>query len=477
MPDIDYEWPASVNYRRSKVQGQLSFELEDPTGFLEAPYKPERGALFLSDSWSSHGRIPHLIRDTPDGLTHLGWSRTAEYRRAGRWIPISDALDDDAECFSRYPSKKDYLRDRWCLAGHTPGAGSAVATELCGAAISWWDSHGDATEQPEGGPDMVDFCAVFPTLTARRKPGESEWHLRYTTDTAAWTRVPGGTWLFAGRISARDKVDAITRQSGLERPWRQYGQTRRKNLGNSAVDFKSALREQESLAEALGMGTELPLLLPLLKNLLREAPTGRWSFDLLAKYNAINATTGVDLLEGQDVGQLHVQNDLCRWIARGERWVQVKRERRRKSTVPIEIPQLTEAALSLAANPRAASQYWADELQSTKTWVITDTEAERVGDFPIYDIVRGTSRNSSAGWKYFADHSGWVWQKVEELRYDHHLPRWEGDDRLHADRTVIAVSENLGLLLLDYERADSPRAREEDWPMWSDFLHWVKAES
>lgn len=476
MAEIDHGSPAPLSSRRIAVHGQLTFELEGPTGFLEALYKPELGALFFADAWSSQGRIRHLIRDTPDHWTHEGWSPTAQYRRAGKWIPISEAPEGDAAGFSQHPSDWANLRGRWNL-GQLRGAGNSIAAELCGAAISWWDSHGNATAQPEDGPDIGDFCAVFPTLTARRKPGESEWHLRYITDTAAWTRVAGGSWHFAGRISARDKIEAITRQTGLERPWRQYAQARRKNLDNSAVDFKSALREQESLAEALGMGTELPLLLPLLKNLLREAPTGRWSFDLIAKYNAINATAGVDLLEGQDVGQLHVQNDLHRWIARGERWVEVKRERRRKSTIPIEIPQLTEAALSLAANPRDASQYWAEDLQSTKIWVITDTEAEREGDFPIYDVVRGTSRNSSAGWKYFADHSGWVWQKIEELRYDHHLPRWEGDDRDHADTTVVPVSENLGLLLVDYERVDSPRAREEDCPMWSDFLHWVKAES
>jgi hypothetical protein len=368
------------------------------------------------------------------------------------------------------------LRGRWNL-GHLRGAGNSIATELCGAAISWWDSHGPATAQPEDGPDIGDFCAVFPSLTARRNPGESEWHLRYSTDTAAWTRVAGSSWHFAGRVSARDKVDAITRQSGLERPWRRYAQARRKNLGTSAADFKSALREQAALAEVLGMGTELPLLLPLLNNLLSAAPTGRWSFNLPSKYTALNARAGVDMQEGQDTGRLHVQNDLCRWIARGERWVEVRRERRSKSTTPIEIAQLTEAALSLAANPRDASQYWAEDLQSTKTWVITDTDAEREGDFPIYDVVRGSSRNSSAGWRYSAGHSGWVWQKVEELHWDHHLPRWEGDDRDHADTTVVPVSENLGLLLMDYENDGAPRDCEEVPPMWSDFLHWVQAYS
>lgn len=468
--------PAWPNNRRGKAEGQLSFELEGPTGFLEAQYKPERGALFLAESGSSHGRIRHLIKDTPDHWTHEGWSPTAQYRRGGKWIPISQAPEEDAAAFSQHPSDWANLRDRWRL-GYLRGAGNSIAAELCGEAISWWDSNDGDIAYHQDGPTLEDFCAVFPTLTARRTPGESEWHLTYTTDTATWTRFPGGRWSFAGTVSARDKVAAMSKQTYLERPWRIYAQLRRKNQAASAVDAKSTLREQEALAEALCLGTELPLLLPLLEKLLSEAPTGRWSFDLLSKYTAINARAGLNMLEGQDTGQLHVQNDLCRWIARGERWVEVRRERPSKSTIPIELPQLTEAAVSLVTNPSNAGQYWAAELQSTQTWVITDTEAERNGDFPIYDVVRGRSRNSSAGWRYFASLSGWMWQKVDELDWEHHLPRWEGDDRDYADKTVVPVSDDLGLLLLDYEEADSPRDCEELPPMWSDFLHWVRSES
>ncbi|WP_162943767.1 hypothetical protein [Arthrobacter celericrescens] len=468
--------PAWLSNRRGKVDGQLSFELEGPTGFLEAQFKPERGALFLADSWSSNGRIRHLIKDTPDHWTHHGWSPTAQYRSGGKWVPIADALEEHADAFNQHPSGSTNLRGRWRL-GHLRGAGISIAAELCRDAIRWWDANSDDIGYDQVGPNIEDFCAVFPTLTARRTRGDSEWHLVYTTDTAAWTRFPGGRWSFAGNVSARDKISTISKQNYVEGPWREYAQLLRKRKAGSAPNPRRTLREQETLAEVLSIGTEFPLILPLLEKLLTEAPTGRWTFDLLSKYTAINARAGVNMLEGQDTGKLHVQNDFCRWITRGERWVEIGLEPPSKSTISIDLPQLTEAALSLTSNPRNASQYWAKDLQTTQTWVITDTEAKRNGDFPLLDVVRGTSRNSSAGWRYFPGLSGWMWQEVDELHREHHLPRWEGDDRDYADKTVVPVSDNFGLLLQDYQEAGSPRDCEELPPMWSDFLHWIQAES
>jgi hypothetical protein len=464
---------ASAAYRRGRVAGQLSWELEGPTGFLEAPYKPDRSALFLSDSsWKQGNRVRYLIRDTPDGFTHEGWSPTAEYRRDGQWTPVSEAPGSDA--FTVHPSDWANLRGRWSLAGFPRGAGNSIAAELCNAAIEWWDNHDDGRSQPIEGPDIVDYCAVFPRLSARRNQQESVWHLLYTTDTACWSRFPGRGWSFAGRVSARDKIEAITRQSVAEQAWRHYTQDRRTNQSAVSTDSCRSLHEQEKLAEALAARTEIPLVLPLLRELMAAAPTGLWTFDLLSKYSEFNATAGVDLVEESDVGQLHIQNDLGRWVARGERWVEVQRADQSESTFPIELSQITEAALCLAADSRNVSRYWAEDLQSPQIWVITDTEAKREGDFPIYEVVRGASRQSASGWR-FTPGLEWNWQKVEELRQDHHLPRWESDDRDYADTTAVQISDTLSLLLLEYANEDYPRDEEEVPPMWSDFLDWIQA--
>lgn len=313
---------------------------------------------------------------------------------------------------------------------------------------------------------------MFPQLSARRNQRESVWHLLYTTDTACWSRFPGLSWTFAGRVSTRDKIDTLTRQSMAERLWHYYTQVRRTNQLAVPINFQSSMHEQEKLAEALAAGTEFPLLLPLLKILMPKGLTGQWTFDLLSKYSELNARAGVDLLEG-DIGQLHIQNDRGRWVTHGEEWVEVQREDPSESTFSIELSQVTEAALCLAADSRNLSRYWAEALQSPQIWVITDTEAKREGDFPIYDVVRGASRQSASGWR-FTPGLEWNWQKVEELRQDHHLPRWEGHDRDYAETTAV-ISDTLSLLLLEYANEDYPRDEEEVPPMWSDFLDWIQA--
>ncbi|MHA7181626.1 hypothetical protein ACX80J_16090 [Arthrobacter sp. MDB2-24] len=444
----------------------------DPVGFIEGRYRPRQGALFFAASHTSQGVIQHLVRDVPDNFTHHGWSPQAEYRRNQQWVPIADALGTDAHQFNVHPSDWANLRGRWRLT-NSRGAGDSVAAELCTAAIDWWDEQ-QISRHPsdESDPQMMDFCAVFPSLWARRSPDDPEWNLDYVTDTACWTRKREGSWYFNGRIPPRLRGQADARAQFSASLWREYADARTRVSKIPDFSEPDLLQEEESIAKVLAISADFPVLLPLLPLLMAEE---RWTFTELGKYSALNAEAEVRSAHGVEPIRLVLKNGLSSWASRGKLWQEEASQGSGEDCVQIGIEHLLEASLKIDAGETHIDQRWTEEFHGSRTFMITDTEAAGYKlDFPIYDVVRGNENLSDAGWRRCMDGiQGWNLETVRELSVEHHMPDWPWDEG-GASTTAVEVSPELIPLLEQFFDRDNLESNEIWGPKWSDFLQWVR---
>lgn len=325
--------------------GQLSIELEGPTGFIEAHYAPERCALFFARSSTQWETITHLIRDTPDDWTHIGWSGNAEYRSGGRWVRMSEAPVAEEHHFVRTEHKWANLNGRWNLAGSTPRSGSSGASELCQAAIEWRDDYGAPLLGEPILPSPQDFCSAFPTLLARRHADDSKWNLIYATDSAEWELSKNGKWKFHRQLGHQDRASLFNLKRFLSRPWKEYSRDLQK-LSKTCNQVQN-IRKMQAKGVLLSSGTEFPLILALLLTLLSRFPRKDWTFDDLIHYSEVNAIASYERMQDQVGFILYCQNNFVRWNYFNKQWLMAPRRPRPKDEFAISPRQIVEAALQI----------------------------------------------------------------------------------------------------------------------------------
>ena len=453
--------------------GQQSLELEGPTGFVEAHYATERGALFVARSTTKWETITHLIRDTPDTWTYRGWSPSAEYRSGGRWVRLSEAPVAEEHHFINESDRRNVSHGRWRLAGDDSSIGFPVAAELCKAAIIWWDAHGASLVGESSNPTAEDFCSAFPRLSARREADDDQWKLIYSTDSAEWIRTSNGVWTFGKELSMRDRISSATMGTRLSRAWRQYSHEIR---GNTKVtgDLQT-VKVLEAVFKLGFHGTEFPLILALLPTLLKNSSRNVSSFDYLSQYCSVNAQAGYTHTDDSDTYTLYVQNDVSRWEYTG-RWRSVPRRQILKTDQHIDLDQVIEACQ--AVNPGLGRDRWIDSekrLAST-IWVVTTGDEKVPTNFPIHDVVRGNTNQRGVGWRLtpWDVHKKWEWQYVQELDWERLMPETPFDGMASVQTDVHYIDQEFGALLEEYWMQYICGDLGFDFdPTWFGFLEWA----
>lgn len=462
-------------YRFNKaIHGQASFDFGVPLGFIESSYSPERGALFFASAWIEDKTVNYLVRDTPDKWLHIGWSASAEYRTNGRWRSIADAPDDVLQHFRESAHEHANLRGRWSLTGGSSTPGFSIAHELCGAALDWWDDQIELNPElifsPQS-PQIHDFCAVFPTLSARRLPYGPSWNIIYSTETAEWIYDAKKKWVFHKEIGIRDRVTTANMKWRLAEPWAQYRRT--------LASFPAGSRHNPdgkrltAIAELFQHGTEFPLISALLPELLNEASSKNMNFGDLSRYSAVNAIASNSKYEDPNRNQFFVQNDVARWERSRSRWSAVDRKPISRGTEEMSLDDLSRRVLQLNADPNQNALGFEE---SPRTWIISNINSSLSSDLPIHDVVRGNIDASGTGWRLaWGNPFQWSWTSIPELNIEHMMPMYEFDPNSYAETHCIEVEEKLEVSLEEFwTDVISSEIKYDGYPTWLDFLEWVR---